>query len=120
RQTADARRGPVPLDDGREMTPGEMTALAREARRAIREEDLHLRDASWVHQYLAGCRVAGVVLGLHREPLLAHRYPGRFATPSAVDQLALNRKEPADRSARLRRGALLESRGEDERADGGP
>src|SRR5258706_12794057 len=98
----------VALDHRREVIPGELTDLAGERRRAVREQDLHFREATRVHQHLARRRMARVVLEIDAQPLLSHWDPGRFATPAAVHELASEGQERADRGAGLWRASVLE------------
>ena len=62
REAPELRETLVALGHGREMIAGELADLAREERRAIREQDLGLGDPAWVEEDLAGRGMAGVVL----------------------------------------------------------
>src|SRR3954469_5777063 len=110
RETAELRETLVALDHRREMIPGELADLAREAHRAVREQDLHLADAAGVHEDLPRRGVARVVLEVDAEAILTHRDPGGFAAPAHVHELAADREAFADGGARLRRELLLEPR----------
>src|SRR5438067_855295 len=112
RETPDLREVLRSLDHRREMIAGELTDLAREQRRAIREHDLHLRDAAGIHEDLTGRGMAGVVLEVDADPRVAHRDPRRLAAPAHVDEPALEGKYLADRGTGLRRELFLEPRGE--------
>src|SRR5437867_6189483 len=108
----------VPFDHRREVVARELPDLARELRGAVREEDLHLADAARVDEDLSGRRIRRVVLEVDAQAILAHRHPGRLATPAHVHELALDRKPLLDGSARLRRELLFEPRLELELAGG--
>src|SRR5437870_8967908 len=102
------------------MIPRQLPHLAREQRRAVREQDLHLGDAAGVDEDLARRRVAGVVLVVHAKAPLAQRDPRRFAAPARVHEATPKRQQLADRRARLRCGLLLQTRLECEWARGYP
>src|SRR5438552_6205911 len=116
REPTDLHELCVAFDDRREVVPGKLPHLAREHRRAVREQDLHLREAARIDEHLARRRVARVIFEIDPEPLLPHRDPGRFAAPPAMDKLASQREELPDRGARPRRVLLLEPRFESERS----
>src|SRR2546429_356917 len=72
---------PPPLDDRQEVVPCQRPRLAREARLAVREEDLGLADAARIEEDLAGARVARGVLEADAEVELAEGNPRRLAAP---------------------------------------
>src|ERR1044072_310545 len=93
------------------MVAGELPHLAREARRAVREENLDLRETPGVEEELARGRVRVRVLRIQFEvELEAHGDPGGLAAPARLDELALEREEPAQGSDRIRGRLLLEAR----------
>src|SRR5713226_6831367 len=71
----------VPLDDRCEVIARELPHLAREKARPVGEEDLHLGDAAGIHEHLPRRGMAGVVLEVNPQALLAHRHPRRLAAP---------------------------------------
>src|SRR5688572_15117686 len=110
REAADLGQMLVALDHGREVIARELADLAGEKARAIREEDLHLGDAAWIDEDLARGRMAGVVLEVHSESLLAHRDPGGLAAPANVHELAAKREHATDRRHGLRCVLLFPAR----------
>src|SRR5204862_5608027 len=104
----------VALEHGREMIPRELADFAREHRGAVRKENLHLREAAGVDKDLAWRRMARVIFEVDAEPAFPHRYPCGFAAPPAVDELAPQGQQLADRGAGPRRVCLLQPRLEGE------
>src|SRR5438132_9612435 len=108
----------VAFDHRREVIARELADLAREEARAVREEDLHLGDASGVHEDLSRPGMAGVILVTHAEAPLAHGYPGGLAAPPDMHELAAQGEHPTDRIHRLRRVRLFPTRLERVRTGG--
>src|SRR2546423_15644509 len=98
------------LDDRRDVVPGQHACLARELRRAVREENLHLADAARVEQQLAWPWIRGRVLRTDPDVERAERDPAGFAAPARVDQLALQREQSSERGDGLGRRTVLEPR----------
>src|SRR5205823_1916501 len=93
REPTDLRELCVAFDDRREVVSGKLPHLAREHRRAVREQDLHLREAAGIDEHLAGGRVTRVILEIHPESLLPHRDPGRFAAhPAPIRRAAVRHR----------------------------
>src|SRR6266508_2563858 len=115
-------REPLPSGlDRREMVSGQLSHLAREERGAVREEDLDLRQPARVEQELAGAGVRSRVLRADRQlELPAQRDPGCLAAPARLDELALQREQPAQGGDRVRSFLFLEPGPELEVADGEP
>src|SRR5919198_4363726 len=100
------------LDDRREVVAGELSGLAREARVPVREQQLGLADAAGIQQQLAGRGVARRVLGADADVEVSEWDPSRLPAPARLDDLAVERQQAAERGDRLRRGFLLQPRGE--------
>ena len=103
------------FDNGGEVVACELARLAREAGLAVREEDLRLADAARVDQELTWPGIARRVLEPDPEIEVAERDPGSLTRPARLDQLRVEREQPAEGGDRLRRSLLLEARGQLER-----
>src|SRR5213593_2338888 len=110
REAAELGKLLVALDHRREVIARELADLAREEARAIREEDLHLGDASGIDKHLSRRGMAGVILVSHAETPLAHRDPGGLAAPTDMHELAAHGEHPTHRIHRLRRVGLFPAR----------
>src|SRR4029453_1565052 len=95
-QPADLLQMLPPVHDRGEVIARQLTRLAREARLAVRGEDLRLADAARVNQQLAGAGVARRVLEADAEVELAERYPRCLARPASLDQLRVERQQAAE------------------------
>src|SRR3954463_6384732 len=101
------------------MVACELAHLAREASRAIREEDLDLGKTARIEEELAGGGVGVCVLRADPEiELEAHRHPGRLAAPAGLHEAALEWKQRSQNRDRRGRRLLLEARLELEFTDG--
>src|SRR5215216_1381974 len=106
------------LGDREEVVARELADDAREARPAVRKQDLGLAVAARVEQDLARRRVAGVVLERQVGLEVAERDPRRLAAPAHVDDLVAKRQHRLEGGAGLGRrgdpvGAELEPPGRD-------
>src|SRR2546423_3040868 len=79
------------LHDRREVVPGQLAGLAREAGRAVGKEQLGLAHAAGIEQELARRGIARRVLRSDPHVELAERDPGGLAAPARLDELALER-----------------------------
>src|SRR5688572_1969290 len=72
--------------------PPELAELAREARLAIRKQDLRLAQPLRVQEDLAGLRGARLVLRRDTELEIAHRDPRGLAAPTRLNEAILERE----------------------------
>src|SRR4029077_18328010 len=106
------------LDDAREDVPGELAGLAREARVAVREEDLDLAHPARVEEPLPRRGIARRVLGPEvAEVVVAHRDPRRLPRPARLNQLAVVGEHRLHERDRAWGAVLLPARGELESGD---
>lgn len=85
------------FDDRGDVVAGELAHLAREAGRAVGEEDLDLGESSRIEQQLPRRRVARRVLGAESQiELPAEGNPRRFTAPASLHELALEGQEAAE------------------------
>src|SRR5215207_3968951 len=90
---------------GQEVVAGELAEFAGEAGGAVGEEDLRLRVAPWVEQYLPWGGVARGILEADPEVEVDQRDPTRLPAPADVDDPLPVRQQPPECLATP--GALL-------------
>src|SRR5688500_2740423 len=79
--------------------PPELAELAREARLAIRKQDLRLAQPLRVQEDLAGLRGARLVLRRDAKLEIAHRDPRGLAAPARLHEALLERERLQERGA---------------------
>ena len=103
------------LLDREEVVAGQRAVHAREARGAVREQDLGLADPGGIEEQRAGRGLARRVLRAHPQVEVAERDPARLAAPARLDDPLPVGQEAAEGGAGARRLGLLPSRGEGQR-----
>jgi hypothetical protein len=92
------------------MIARELTHLAGEQRRAIREQDLGFGEAAGIQEQLAGRGMRRVVLVTEADVEVAQGDPRRLAAPPRLDELLGQREQGLELLACLRRALGLEAR----------
>src|ERR1700694_2355218 len=90
------------LFDRRKVVARELSDLAREQRRAVREQDLGLADAAGVEQQMSRRRVTRVVLEAEAEIEVAQRDPGGLTAPPRLNEAGPERQHGDELRARCR------------------
>ena len=80
-----------PLYNGQEVVAGQLPHLAGEAGVAVGQKDLRFTESSRIQNDVTPGRVAGVVFKIYADFKITHGNPDRFTTPTAMNDLVLER-----------------------------
>ncbi len=87
------------IENGQEVIASELAHLARKASGAVGEEDLRLAHAAGIEKDLAGRRMACVIFKAQPHVQTAEWNPTGLTTPTRLDDLITERKQPPERLA---------------------